>query len=35
VANGIIDSRNTKETDSDRVKQSSSKNFLNDIENNL
>ena len=35
VANGIIESKNTKETDSDRLKQSSFMNFLNDIKNNL
>jgi len=35
VANGIIDSRNTKEMDSDRLKQSSCRNFLKDTANNL
>ncbi|MCP4625174.1 MAG: hypothetical protein GY850_16875 [bacterium] len=33
--NGIMDSRNTKETASDKVKQSSCINFLKDITNNL
>ena len=35
MANGIIDSKNTKETDKDRLKQSSNRNFLKDIKNNL
>ena len=35
MANGIIDNRNTKDTDNDKVKQSSCKNFLKDITNNL
>lgn len=35
VANGIIESKNTKETDSDKLKQSSFMNFLNDSKNSL
>jgi hypothetical protein len=35
VANGIIESKNTKETDNDRLKQSSRMNFLDDIKNSL
>jgi hypothetical protein len=35
VENGIIDNRNTKDTDNDKVKQSSRKNFLKDMTNNL
>ncbi len=35
VENGIIDNRNTKDTDNDNVKQSSFKNFLKDMTNNL
>ena len=35
MENGIIDNRNTKDTDNDNVKQSSRKNFLKDMTNNL
>lgn len=35
MANGIIDNKNTKDTDKDNVKQSSRMNFLKDITNNL
>jgi hypothetical protein len=35
VANGMIDSKNTKEIDKDKLKQSSCRNFLKDTANNL
>ena len=35
MANGIIDNKNTKDTDNDKLKQSSRKKFLKDMTNNL